>query len=167
MPHEVSELSFLITGSPFMSRLLYSQRETWHFTPKNYISATTIASWIATIDTPLQSCIHRASFRQMHNEKLPQTSEIGGKRQRKSTPRLSKKQPFLGVDELQSSFFYESMALFFLVLSFTEYFLAIQVTIATENGRSLCSNGLWPLNRSQNKRIFLNWSTSNNGSDII
>ena len=117
---------------------------------------------ITTINTPIQSSIHCASSREKRGEKALQTSEIHGKTRRKASCRLSKTKRDRSryVEQLRSSFFLESIGIFFLVTSSIEC-KAIRVAITTENGCSLRDAGPRPRIDCQSDRFSLSWWTSN------
>ena len=100
---------------------------------KGNISATIRP--ITTINTSIQSSIHCACSREKRGEKALQTSEIHGKRRRKASCGLSmtNRDHSRSVEQLRSSFFLESIGIFFLVTSSIEC-KTIRVAITTENG---------------------------------
>ena len=127
---------------------------------KGNISATIRP--ITTINTLIQSSIHCASSREKRGEKALQTSEIHGKTRRKASCRLSKtkRDRSRSVEQLRSSFFLESIGIFFLVTSSIEC-KAIRVAITTENGCSLRDAGPRPRIDRWSERFSLSWWTWN------
>ena len=124
------------------------------------ISATTRP--IATINTSIKRSIHCASNREKRGEKALQTSEIHCKTWRKASCWLSKtkRDRSRSVEQLRSSFFFESKGLFFLVTSSIES-KAIRVTITRGKGCSLRDAGPWPQIDQKSKHFSLSWWTSN------